>query len=431
MHPTVYRLLLWGAWCVCGVQAARFILLAIDTAPQETQGFIGVYTSARLLREGAEVQQFYSDWFPQQMAHMGFTVREVFGGNPPTAALIGLPFSPLSYIDARVGWSVLSLLVLAAALMALVRLTGLRGIWVPTFLAGVLSFQPLHANIRFANMYVVLLGLLTLAWWGYRQGRQWAIGPALGLMMIFKVSGGGILLLLLVQRQGKALLLIAGTAVATVLVSLPLLGIESWRTYLSLLSKLVSDPSIAVAARQSMSGFFRHLFTFDAFWNPAPWFVAPVLAEVLFGLSLVAALLPAAWLAARHGPSDLLFAAFTVISIILVPTALDYHYTLMILPLALVWATLQQRPRVLPLAVFAAAAFAMGADLPYQSPRLSEGLWALLAYPKLYGAWLLWGLATYLAYQSLRISTTDEPIEPLRRAALPAQPQSELAGVSG
>jgi hypothetical protein len=34
-------------------------------------------------------------------------------------------------------------------------------------------------------------------------------------------------------------------------------------------------------------------------------------------------------------------------------------------------------------------------DLPYRSPRLADGAWALLAYPKLYGAWLLWGLAIW------------------------------------
>lgn len=33
----------------------------------------------------------------------------------------------------------------------------------------------------------------------------------------------------------------------------------------------------------------------------------------------------------------------------------------------------------------------LGAPLPYGDPAMSAGWLALLAYPRLYGAWLLWG----------------------------------------
>jgi hypothetical protein len=36
--------------------------------------------------------------------------------------------------------------------------------------------------------------------------------------------------------------------------------------------------------------------------------------------------------------------------------------------------------------------FLIAADLPYRSQQLETGAWALLAYPKLYGAVALWGL---------------------------------------
>ncbi len=34
----------------------------------------------------------------------------------------------------------------------------------------------------------------------------------------------------------------------------------------------------------------------------------------------------------------------------------------------------------------------MGAPLPYRSVRLEAGWLALLAYPRVYGAYLLWGV---------------------------------------
>jgi hypothetical protein len=42
--------------------------------------------------------------------------------------------------------------------------------------------------------------------------------------------------------------------------------------------------------------------------------------------------------------------------------------------------------------VLAAAALMIALDLPYRSPIVGSGILALLAYPKLYGALLLWGL---------------------------------------
>jgi hypothetical protein len=38
--------------------------------------------------------------------------------------------------------------------------------------------------------------------------------------------------------------------------------------------------------------------------------------------------------------------------------------------------------------------------LPYVSPRLAKGIWAVFAYPKLYGAIGLWGLFIMAAYRT-------------------------------
>jgi hypothetical protein len=42
---------------------------------------------------------------------------------------------------------------------------------------------------------------------------------------------------------------------------------------------------------------------------------------------------------------------------------------------------------------FAAVVVLVGAPLPYKSPRVAAGLPTLLAYPKLYGALVLWAMA--------------------------------------
>jgi hypothetical protein len=56
--------------------------------------------------------------------------------------------------------------------------------------------------------------------------------------------------------------------------------------------------------------------------------------------------------------------------------------------IALAWALERRSPMAWVL--LAAAFLPVAADLPYRSPGLDHGAWALLAYPKLYGALLLW-----------------------------------------
>jgi hypothetical protein len=45
---------------------------------------------------------------------------------------------------------------------------------------------------------------------------------------------------------------------------------------------------------------------------------------------------------------------------------------------------------------------------PYSSPRLFDGWAALLAFPKLYGALLLWALCIFLVTRGERFSSSPE-----------------------
>ena len=54
-------------------------------------------------------------------------------------------------------------------------------------------------------------------------------------------------------------------------------------------------------------------------------------------------------------------------------------------------------------------AILIAVDLPYRSAELADGAWALLAYPKLYGALLLWGLALVSCLRSGVSHTGSRP----------------------
>jgi hypothetical protein len=391
----------WLAWLVVAILAARFLLFVAANATRPSDGFVAYYTAARLLREGEPVSRFYDNaWFRAQVARFEPGASDIYNVNPPTTALLLLPLAGLAYEPARAIWEVTNVLVLAASLGLLFWRLELRGFAGLAMLGLVFVYQPLFANFQHAQAYVLLFGLLVLAWYGYRRERPVLFGVALGFMLILKTAAILLWLLPLVQRKWRALAVGIGVALAVVLASLPWVGLDAWRTYLPLMMSLPSHPEIAVTAYQTLPSLFRHLFIYDPQWNPAPLWSAPALGQVLPWLGLVAMLAVSVYAAIRGGDPDLAFVLFVIASVVLSPVSIDYHYTLLLLPIAILVAWARRQASAWPWILIGAGALLIAANLPYLSPRVAAGAMALLAYPKLYGACLLWALACWASLRA-------------------------------
>ncbi len=390
------RQIAWLAlWALVLVLVVRFALFAWDAAVRPSHGFAAYYTSARILRDGTDLALAYDDdWFNVTIPLYGPQVGEIYQPNPPTAALILLPLSTLEYGPARVIWILLNCLALAGLAGWLVWRLGPKSIWAPATLAFGMVYQPLYANIKYGQAYLMLLVLMFVAWRGYRGGRAGVFGLALGAMMVFKTAGATLWAIPLAQRGWRPRGWAIAAVLAICLASLPWIGLGAWRTYGGLLPELGSGPWFSVTAYQTQTSLVRHLLTFDAQWNPAPWLDAPSLAAGLEGLGFVAVAGATLWAAWRARGGDLAFAALIIAGVGLSPLSEDYHYVLLLLPLGIVAQWARGRAGWVWVGV-AVSAGLIAADLPYQSARLAGGVWALAAYPKLYGAWILWGLALW------------------------------------
>jgi hypothetical protein len=383
----------FGLWGLVLILSVHFVRFSVEAAIRPSDGFAAYYTAARLLREGADASYFYDNaWFRMQVARYNPAADDIYNVNPPTTALLLLPLSGLDYTGARIAWTLFSLICLVGAGGWLLWLLGLRGAIIPGFIALLLLYQPLYANFHLGQVYVLLLGLLVLAWHGYRQRDALFLGVALGLMFVLKTACAPLWLLLAVQRRWRALAWAMATVLLVAVGSLPWLGVGAWRTYFRLLAEFNAQPWLAVTAYQTQLSLWRHLFSFDARWNSAPLFAMPALGVWLPWLTLALALAIGIYRTRTMKRADLTFASFVILSIILSPVSLDYHYTFLLLPIAILLARGRQQPSPLAQVALAVAVFLIAADLPYRSQQLEAGAWALLAYPKLYGAVALWGL---------------------------------------
>ena len=311
---------------------------------------------------------------------------------------------------ARLIWTLLNLAAFLAGLGWILKGLGMRGAWAAGFLALALICQPVYSGLGQGQAYLLLFGVLVVAWHGFRSGRPALLGVALGLMLTFKIAGLFLLLLLLARRQWSALGWAVATTVVVGVASLPWLGTQGWLTYLSLLPGFNGRPDLSVTAYQSLPGLFRHLFTYDPQWNPSPALEAPMVAAVLtIGcVGSIAGL--SCYLASRDRENrDLVFSAFVLANLVLSPLSLEYHFPFALLPLAVVLARVSVRPVLLPFLLLGVAAALLALDLPYLSARLESGVWSLLAYPRLWGALVLWGLVLWVIGRGVMVGPAALP----------------------
>jgi hypothetical protein len=360
------------------------------SAASVTHGFVAYYAAARLLMDGALGPGAYDDaWFGAYLQQLtGTNLREIFTPNPPTMALMALPVAALDHGVARAVWLFGSVALFAAAVFALARVRARDGgVQIVALLLAMLA-PAVFANIRIGQGYLIVFALLAFGvLWISQPATAKAIavqragGAALGLALGLKLSGTALLLMLAAQRRWRAIATALAVATALALAVTPFIDSATWRQYPDAVRAFVERPAGSVTAYQTTLSLFRRLCVADPVWNPSPAAscraVAFAMPYALVGLAVV---ITAAY-AYRSRETRPALAAGVVLSLLALPAAAEVHFILLGIPLLLV----PLRPIELAL-----IAFLIVIPLEYTAERFTAGWPVLLAYPRLYAAWLLW-----------------------------------------
>jgi hypothetical protein len=154
------------------------------------------------------------------------------------------------------------------------------------------------------------------------------------------------------------------------------------------------------------------LFVYDRQWNASPAIDLPALASALNLLVLLVSLvLSLRWgtlTSAGQEEQALTLALFLSLVATSAPVAEGYHYV-MVLPALLValwwaWLSACDWPAWAALGL---AVLLLAAPLPYRSPGLQDRWLALLAYPRVYGAFILWGWLGWALERLRKRNTTS------------------------
>jgi hypothetical protein len=408
---------------IAAVVLAGYLLLVVPPAARGGGSFAVYYVAASLLaHQPSALARFYDDaWFSGQLSQINPPgVYDIFFYNPPTMSLLMLPLVGFAPQPARLIWTLLGVALLLGGLVLLARGLALPARWGLWALPLALLYAPVTENLRAGQGYLLLFFLLCAAFWGLARsddGRSTIDDPkcgavvdrlssivrvrksdavagfAIGLMLALKFAGAWLWPLLLLAGRWRALAWAGMCAAGLALISLPFIGMSAWQSIFALLPGSLTDPRRTVTAYQTVTSLFGHLFDHNARWNPAPLIDAPWASIALTVGVLFGALALSAHWARRAGQNRPLCIALCMALVVTnAPFAEGYHYTLTLAPLLVAgWWAWRSRLGWRAWAILALAALLLGAPLPYKAPQIQAGWWALAAYPRVYGAYLLWG----------------------------------------
>ncbi|HEX4348390.1 MAG TPA: glycosyltransferase family 87 protein [Vicinamibacterales bacterium] len=391
-QPRVNRWLMAAAWGATVVFLVAYT--AMRSVGQTTNGFIAYYGAARLFVEGRLGAWVYDDArfmaFVKDLTHT--SVLEIYGPNSPAMALLAVPFAGFGPDGARTAWLAASIAALVAAAAAVIADTWKREGELPAAVVPLVLVTPsVIANLHNGQAYLFVTALYAIAAVALLRGRDVLAGAALGLGFALKSAGLPLILLALVQKRFRVAASAGVVIVSAVMVVLSRSGLTMWRSYAAYVMNFVQRPSASVTASQTTYSLVRRLCVQDPRWNPFPAASCGAAAGVLPAALFVAALAITIWMARRAQAPDWLAAALCLCALD-VPTAEDPHFAILGIPLVLLFGRWRRRAtaRWWPWAVYSVLMFV---PMAVTARRFTEGWSALLAYPRLYAAWWLWGMA--------------------------------------
>jgi hypothetical protein len=316
--------------------------------------FPNYYVTARLLREGYDTDRIYEwIWAQRQKNRIKIEKSEqpvvAFVPLTPFSALLVWPLTAWAPLSAKHIWIACNLALLVPTGLFIHLLTSLE--WRRIALIMVGTF-PLHRNLQYGQYYILLLLIFTASLWLYIRKNRISAGVLLGIASGLKIFPVLFLLYFLRKRDIKAAGGVIIGSVAALAISVAAFGFELNRTYFQQVLPWAlrgegMDP-YALAAN-SMSSVLHHWFVFEPEWNPSPLLNAPILAAVLQPVFQLLILSPAIIMASswdmRPKQLRLEWAAYIAGLLAISTMPASYHFTLLILPMAIMTSVLIGKKR--------------------------------------------------------------------------------------
>lgn len=288
--------------------------------------------------------------------------------NPPFFTLISFPMAYLSYPDALLLWTFLSILAGYLSILLIQQKLEPRSIHslqtCLLLLIGFSSFFPSFAALQFGQVSLLLLPLLVLAWRAAHDKNAIKAAVFLGLATSLKPFIGLFFLYFLIRKEWRALSMFTLTILICGLIAAAFFGIDTYYSYYEVCKQIAWAAS---SWNVSIYGFLLRLIggsEANTPWVPIPGlfiFAYPFLSILLMG-ALIWFLCPLPGTDLRK-KTDLDFSITLVAMLLLSPLGWLYYFPFLSIPFLILWNFSKKGiyPIVLPLLL---ASFLLLSNIP-------------------------------------------------------------------
>ena len=297
--------------------------------------FPNYFVAASLHNHGVALDRAYEwTWFQRQKDHLGIDQALVgYAPHPPLCALPLLPLTHLSALDAKRVWLLLNLLLLGATFWILQRITKQPVVEVITL--GLLCIVPLRSNFVDGQYYVVILFLLTAAYFSYRSNRTFTSGLFASAAASLKLFPGALLILFLWKGRWSAAAGFFVGFVTLTAISILTFGWNVHQVYVTeVLPRALRGDLLGPYTLQwsAFSAYWHHAFLYEPELNPTPLLNSPALLAVMQSLTTVGLWLSYLLFVPRSGEETdgLEWSAALALLLLLSPMPSSYHYCVLI-----------------------------------------------------------------------------------------------------
>jgi hypothetical protein len=353
--------------------------------------FPNYYAAGRIVLEHGDVNRLYDDtWFQSRQAAYGMDFAGKFAPFPPPTAL---PFVPLAVFEPLTALrivTVLNLILLAVAMLALARGTG-GAPWEAALLV-LLSGSGLANCFRFGQLYIALSLTVILGYILHVKKRNVLAGIMFGVMIPIKYFPA-IFLLYFVWKKEWRLVVSALVTVAVIgVISILVLGWDIHRQFFMSVvgghlegALTMQDPFSSTF--QSFDALLRRLFVADTAWGNIPVIDFPAGYPILKAAIAAVILLVTLQVLPKANTGEAL-AVIALATMILLPASATYHMLILWLPVGLLLSGRASGRRSAAMFWSVLAIWSVIGFLPYSffSRFDAHGWLSILAYPRL---WLL------------------------------------------
>ena len=310
---------------------------------------------------GRNLSDFYQEWtsalnvfngqpvYRPLADHLGMRFKDndelliKYNAHPPTSVLLALPFGLLSYETACLVWNLLSIGCLIASGWLVFKTLGLKfHAWCILPVATLLMGNPLLQHLAQGQLTLLLLILITGSWLADRRDRPILAGFLLGLAAVIKIFPAFLFVVFLVQRNWRALASGALTVLYVTLMTIWLLGPDTYYDYVNVVMPEVFHFQ---GARRNASfvGMWSRMFngrpeTIMIFYSP--WVAK--LGTWLCDAAVVGAIMFFGDNCRSRPQRDLLWGMALAGMLLVSPITWDHYFLALLLPVTLLWNNMPQ-----------------------------------------------------------------------------------------